>query len=64
MSSKTTLPDWKRIDDVVEGCGVDGGDDDDVLSHALTEAMASKHCDAEVMQASWWYQEKNPEFSS
>lgn len=55
------------MDGVVEGCG-DGDDDneeeegggDDASSHALTEAIANKHCDAEIMQASWWYQEKKP----
>lgn len=70
MSSKTTLPDWKRIDDVVEGCGddeeeegeeEDGGDD--ASSHAPTGAIANKHCDAEIMQASWWHQEKKPNLS-
>lgn len=43
MSSRTTFPEWKRIDDVVAG-GDAGVEDDggDASSHALTEAIASK----------------------
>lgn len=51
---------------MVEGCGDDDDDEedeedggDDASSHALTEHIANKHSAAEIMQASWWYQEKN-----
>jgi hypothetical protein len=54
MSSRTTSSDWKRIDGVVDvgNAGVEDVVDVDTSSHALTEAIASKHCDADIMQAS------------
>lgn len=41
------MPAWKRIDDVVGGGGAGVEDGGDASSHALTEAIASKHCDAD-----------------